>query len=83
MINRANVPMWGNARKSAGPAKWPGKNCCSDDTLVYCSDSDFPFTKNSAQPRSGFIYTKNSARPRSGLGCGGDVDENDCSVLSR
>ena len=26
MIDRASVPMWGNARKSAGPAKWPGKN---------------------------------------------------------
>ena len=25
MINRASVPMWGNARESAGPAKWPGK----------------------------------------------------------
>ena len=26
MINRASVPMWGNARKSAGPAKWAGKS---------------------------------------------------------
>ena len=25
MINRASVPMWGNARQSAGPAKWPEK----------------------------------------------------------
>ena len=25
MINRASVPVCGNARKSAGPAKWPGK----------------------------------------------------------
>ena len=25
MINRATVPMWGNARKSAGPPKWAGK----------------------------------------------------------
>ena len=25
MINRANVPMLGNPRKSAGQAKWPGK----------------------------------------------------------
>ena len=25
MINRASVPMCGNARKSAGPAKWLGE----------------------------------------------------------
>ena len=38
MINRASVPVCGNARKSAGPAKWPRKKkyCqkyCQNDTL--------------------------------------------------
>ena len=36
MINRASVPVCGNARKSAGPAKWPGKKkYCQSDTKNY------------------------------------------------
>ena len=40
MINRASVQVCGNARKSAGPAKWPGKKKrekkdCQSDTKNY------------------------------------------------
>ena len=66
MINRASVPMWGIAGKSAGPPKWAGKKFHTLPLLqLWRHGSDFIYTKNSAMGRSDCIYTKNSARPRS------------------
>ena len=36
MINRASVPMWGIAGKSAGPPKWAGKKTDTGDTGRDC-----------------------------------------------
>ena len=66
MINRASVPMWGIAGKSAGPPKWAGKKSDTRPGLqLWRHGSDFIYTKNFARPGFDFIYTKNSARPGS------------------
>ena len=68
MINRASMAMWGNARKSTGPPKWPEKKrspgmIAGDYCQIRRHGSDFIYTKNSARPRSDFLYTKNAPPP--------------------
>ena len=66
MINRASVPMWGIAGKSAGPPKWAGKKSyCGPLSQIWRHGSDFIYTKNFARPGSDYIYTKIAARPGS------------------
>jgi hypothetical protein len=69
MINRANVAMWGNARKSAGPQNGQEKKgspeiIAGNYTQIRRHGSDFFYIKNSARPRSGFYLHKRFARPR-------------------
>ena len=55
MINRASVPMWGIAGKSAGPPKSAGKKSCRRPLYqIWRHGSDFIYTKNPARPGSGF-----------------------------
>ena len=65
MINRASMPMWGNARKSAGQAKSPGKKkiprVIPRVIARIIAWIWFLYTKNSTRPRTDFLYTKNSA----------------------
>ena len=58
MINRASVPMWGKARESAGPAKWPGKERIAGDCRR--SGGTDPILSTQRIPRGrdrDFIYT--------------------------
>ena len=94
MINHASAPMWRNARKSAGPAKCPGKNdtsdYTSDDTSDYCSDLIFP-TQTIPRGRDPILSTQRIPRGRDPIlfiqtfraAGGGDVDENGYFYLGK
>ena len=63
MINRASVPMWGNARESAGPAKWAGKKGLRGDTRSCGTDPILP-TQRIPRGRDPILSTQRIPRGR-------------------
>ena len=71
MMNRASVAMWGNARKSAGPPKWPGKKDRQGDTReIPRSGGTDPILSTQRIPRG-----RDLILPTQRIG-GGDLQEN-------
>ena len=68
MINRASVPMWGNARKSAGPAKWLGRKVIAGVIPDPGARIRFYLHKEFRAAEIGFYLHKLFARPGSGWG---------------